>query len=110
VRIRLRAVLAKVSIDRVVDGWPQSIYCTLGPLGVGAGMIADRLQFSDALLQHEVGEIGDAVLDRVIESLELGVGLGRPLPQLGDMGRPALGSLLPAVEHRGQDFLKTVRL
>jgi hypothetical protein len=31
------------------------------------GLIPDRLQLGNAALQHRVGEIGDAVLDRVVE-------------------------------------------
>lgn len=61
----MRAVLAK--------GWPQSFYRALGPLSIGSGLIADRFQFGIAILQHQVEEIGDAVLNGVVEPLELGV-------------------------------------
>jgi hypothetical protein len=53
-------------------GRPEPIKRTLGPLSVGAGLIADRLQLGNAVLQHRVGEVGDAVLDRVVEPLEFG--------------------------------------
>ena len=42
----------------------------LGPLSVKAGLVARGLQFSDAVLQHGIGEIGDAVPDRIVEPLE----------------------------------------
>ena len=81
------------------DARPEPIQRTLGPLSVGAGLIADGLQLGNSVLQHRVGKIGDAVLDRVVEPLELGVGFGRPLAQFGDMRRSALGALLATVEH-----------
>ena len=56
-----------------------------GPLGVSTDLIADRRLLSDAVLQHQVGEIGDTVFDGVVEKLELGVGLGRPFTQSGDV-------------------------
>lgn len=55
------------------DGWPQSFYRALGPLSIGSGLIADRFQCGIAILQHQVGKIGDAVLNGVVEPLELGV-------------------------------------
>jgi hypothetical protein len=51
----------------------------LGPLRVKAGLIARGLQLGDPVLQHGVRQIGDAVLDRVVEPLEFGVCLGRAL-------------------------------
>ena len=51
----------------------------LGPLRVQAGLVAGGLQFTDAVLQDGVGQIGDAILDGVIESLEFGICLGRTL-------------------------------
>ncbi len=83
---------------------------TLGPLCVGVGLIANGLQLGNAALQHRVGKIGNAVLDGVVEPLELGVDFGRTLAQFGDMRRPTLGALFPAVQHGGQDFLETARL
>jgi hypothetical protein len=62
-----------------VTARPKPIQRTLGPLSVGAGLISRRLQLGNAVPQHGVGKIGDAVLDRVVEPLELGVCLGRPL-------------------------------
>jgi hypothetical protein len=40
----------------------------LGPLCVKADLIARGLQFTDAVLQHGGGQIGDAILDRVVHS------------------------------------------
>lgn len=61
----------------------QSFYRTLGPLGASTGLIPDRLQLGDAILQHQVGEIGDAAFDGVVEPLEFGVCLSHPLALIG---------------------------
>jgi hypothetical protein len=58
---------------------PGSFNRILGPLRVKAGLISRGLQFTNAVLQHGVGQIGDAIRDGVIESLELGICLGRAL-------------------------------
>src|SRR5262249_30837295 len=87
------------------DGRPQPIPRTLGLLSVGAGPGADGPELGHALLEHRIGDIGDAVLDRVVEALELGVRFGGTLAQFGDMRRSALSTLLAAVEHRRPDFL-----
>ena len=89
---------------------PLPFYCALGPLSVGTGLIADRLQLGNTVLQRQVGEIGDAIFNGIVEPLEFGVCLGRPLAQFSDMRRLAPGTLLPAVKNRGQDFLKVARL
>jgi len=73
--------------------------------GVGLGLIPDRLQFSDALLQAGVAEIGDTGLDGVIEPLEPKVCFRGTLVQLGDMLAPPLGALLAAVQHGGENLL-----
>ncbi len=91
-------------------GRPEPTKRTLGPLSVGVGLLADSLKLGNAVLQHGVGEIGNAVLERVVEALELGVRFGRALAQCSDMQGLALGALLAAVEHGGQDFLETRRL
>ena len=61
------------------DGRAGAINRVLGPLCVKAGLIARRLELTDAVLQHGVREIGDTVLDGVVEPLEFGVRLARPL-------------------------------
>lgn len=43
-----------------------------GKLCVSSGLIADGLQFGDSVLEDRVGEVGGAVLDRVVKTLELG--------------------------------------
>jgi hypothetical protein len=86
---------------------PNPFYRALGPLSVSTGLVADRLQFGDAVLQNHVRKIGDAIFDGVIEPLQ--VCLSRPHAQFGDMRRLALGSLLAAVENRGQNFFKPPR-
>lgn len=79
------------------DARPGALDRILGALCVGASLIPDRLQLRNSVLQHRVGEIGAAVLDRIVNPLELGVCLGPPLAQFGDMRRSALRALLAAV-------------
>jgi len=50
---------------------PEPFERTLGPLCVGVGLIADGLELRNAVLEHRVREIGNAVLDRVVEPLEI---------------------------------------
>jgi hypothetical protein len=95
--MRLRAVLANVLRACGVISRPKPIQRTLGPLCVGAGLISRGFQLGNTVLQHRVREISNAVLDRVVEPLELGVRFGRALAQGGDMCGSAL---LAAVEHR----------
>ena len=76
--MRLRAVLANVLRACGVMR-PGPFNRVLGPLCVKAGLIACSLQFTDAVLQHGVGQIYDAILDGIVEPLEFGVRLGRPL-------------------------------
>src|SRR3981189_3715586 len=78
------------------DARTEPFYGVLGSLCVSAGLVADRLELGNSVLQHRVGEIGDAVLDRVVEPLEFGVCFARSLAQFGDMRRSALGALLAA--------------
>jgi hypothetical protein len=51
----------------------------LGPLSVKAGLVARGLQFTGAVLQHGIGQIGNTILDGVVEPLEFGVCFGRAL-------------------------------
>jgi hypothetical protein len=81
------------------DARPEAFDRVLGPLCVTAGLVADRLELSNSVLQHRVREIGDAVLDRVVKPLEFGVCLAGSLAQFGDMRCSALRTLLTAVEH-----------
>src|SRR5258706_88360 len=82
----------------------------LGPLCVKAGLIARGHQFTDAVVQQGIGEIGDAVLDGVVKLLELGVCLSRPLTQFGDMRLSSLGALGATIEYVRQKPLKTLGL
>jgi hypothetical protein len=79
---------------------PSPIKHTLGPLCVGAGLIADGLQLGYAVLEHRVGDVSDAVLDGVVQALEFGFSLGRTLAQFGDMRCSALRAFLPAMQDR----------
>ena len=67
------------------DARPGAINRLLGPLRVKPGLISRSLQFIGAVLQHGIGEIGDTVLDGIVEPPEFGVCLGRPLAQFGDV-------------------------
>ena len=51
------------------DARPGALDRLLGAPCVGAGLIADGLELGNAVLQHWVGEIGNAVLDGVVEPL-----------------------------------------
>ncbi|MFO1158066.1 MAG: hypothetical protein U1E60_04440 [Reyranellaceae bacterium] len=59
------------------------------------GLIADRLEACDALLQRWIVEIGNAGIDGVIEPLQAQVGSSRPLVQLGDVFASAPDALIP---------------
>src|SRR5215471_3051021 len=52
------------------DARPEPIERTLGPLCVGAGLITDASEVGHALLEHRIGDVGDAVLDRAVDSIE----------------------------------------
>jgi hypothetical protein len=73
-------------------------------------LVARGLQFTDAVFQRRVGQIGDAILDRVVAALEFGFRLGRALGQFGNMRRSALRALFPAMEDGRQDLLETLGL
>src|SRR5262249_53453079 len=47
------------------DARPEPIERTLGPLCVSAGLITDGPKLGHTLFEHRVGDVGDAVLDRV---------------------------------------------
>jgi hypothetical protein len=53
--------------DRLLPG---TFRHRLGAVGIGLGLIADRLQTGDALLQGRIVQIGDAGLDGVIQAFE----------------------------------------
>ncbi|KRR16423.1 hypothetical protein CQ14_16245 [Bradyrhizobium lablabi] len=82
----------------------------LGPLRVKAGLVARSLQFTDAVFQHGVREIGDTVLDRIVQPLEFGVCLGRPLAQFGNVQLSSFGAFGAAIEYVRQELLKTLGL
>jgi hypothetical protein len=91
------------------DAPPDARHRILGALRVSAGLTADRLELDNAVPQHRVGEIGDAILDRVVKPLKFGVCFGRPLAQCGDMPcpgarrAPARGRALRTGSARAQD-------
>jgi hypothetical protein len=67
-----------------------------------------RIHGGNAVLQHGVGKIGDAVLDGVVEPLELGVRFGRTLAQFGDLRRSAPAINLKTAKALGLDVPATV--
>ena len=79
-------------------------------LGFGLRLVTDRFEAGDAVLERRVVQLGDAALAGVVKTLEPQICFRGPLVQLGDMFTAALGSVLAAIEHGGQDFLKPVRL
>jgi len=46
------------------------------PVGIDLRLIAEGAQIADPLLQRLVVKVGDAVLDRFVQALEPGIGLG----------------------------------
>ena len=92
------------------DGRAGAINRVLGPLSVKAGLVARGPQFTNAVLQHGVGEIGDAILDRIVKPLEFGVCLSRPLAQFGDVHLSSFGALSAAIEYVRQKLLKALGL
>src|SRR5438128_9827506 len=97
--MRLRACLANVLRACGVMLGPTRSIASWALSASAAGLVADGLEFGDAIFEHWVGEIGDAVLDSVIEPLEFGGCFGRALAQLGNMCRAALGAFLAAIEN-----------
>ncbi|WP_454627266.1 hypothetical protein [Bradyrhizobium cenepequi] len=81
------------------DARPSPIQRTLGPICVGAALVADGLQLGHALLEQRIGHVSDAVFDGVVEALEFGFRLGRTLAQFGNMRRSTNGALLPAIQN-----------
>src|SRR5579883_676409 len=75
----------------------------LGALGVGAGLLSNRLEAGDALSQARGVEIGNAGLDGVEEPVEPLVGLGDRLVLFSQVLAASLGALLAAVEDAGED-------
>ncbi|QQO37139.1 hypothetical protein JJC00_16935 [Bradyrhizobium diazoefficiens] len=78
---------------------PGAINRVLGPLRVKAGLVARGLQFTDAVLQHGIGQISDAILDGIVQPLEFGICLGRPLAQFGNVRPSVFGALGATIEH-----------
>jgi hypothetical protein len=82
----------------------------LGALGVGAGLLPNRLEAGDALFQAGSVEVGDAELAGVKEAVEALVGLSDPLVQFGQVVAAALGALLAAVEDARKDGFQSLGL
>jgi hypothetical protein len=49
------------------DARPKPIKRALGPLCVGAGLIADSLQLGHTLPQHWIGYVSDSVFDGAVD-------------------------------------------
>ncbi len=75
----------------------------LGALGVGLRLIADGLEAVDPILEGGIVDVGHVRLDGVIEALEARFRFRRAPVQFRDLLALALASLLPPVEHRGED-------
>src|SRR5665213_2064871 len=96
------------------QSWSDNGACTFqgggGTPGVGLRLIADRLQTGNAVLESWIVQIGYARFNGVIEPLESQFGLDRAFVQLRDMLAASLHALLAAVQKRGQDFFKALRI
>jgi hypothetical protein len=82
----------------------------LSALGTDFGLVTDGLEIAYTILERRIVQIGDIRLDDVLEALEAGVGLRCTSIQLGDVLALTLGSLLPPVEHRGEDRFQALGL
>ncbi len=82
----------------------------LGAPGIGLRLIAGSFQAIDAVLERRVVQVGNARLDGVVEALEAGFGFRRTPVQFANVLMLALGSLLPPVEHCGEDRFQSVGL
>ena len=71
------------------------------PLGIAPGLIAGRRQFGDPILERRIAHVDHAILDRVIEALEPGFGLGRTTFQIGDMEPPLIHPFVAAFDAIG---------
>ena len=76
----------------------------------GPDRVHQLAALGNAVLQQGVGEIGNAVLDCVVEALELGVRFGRTLAQFRDMRGSALSAFLATVQNARKDILETLGL
>lgn len=81
-----------------------------GPGGVGLRLVANGVQPSEPGFQRRVCGVRDAVLDRFVEPVELGLGLGRALAQLDQVLPPAADVIFPAVEHVAQERRQPARV
>ena len=82
----------------------------LGALGVGLRLVPDSLETLDPILERRIVDVGHARLDGVVEAFQAQFRFGGALVQLGDMLAAALGLLLPAVKHTGEDGFKPLGL
>lgn len=73
-------------------------------------LIADRGQFRDPILERRIGGVDDAILDRLVQSLQLRFGLGDTLAEFGDMSASAIISLLPALKYLIHHRRQTLRI
>ncbi|MEW5997925.1 MAG: hypothetical protein AB1729_03960 [Pseudomonadota bacterium] len=81
-----------------------------GPLGIAPGLVARGSQLGDPILERRVAYIDHTILDRLIESAELGVRLGRPALKLGGMKPAFAGPLIPTFENLIHQVFKPLRI
>ncbi|MGB3866950.1 MAG: hypothetical protein WBA29_15115 [Xanthobacteraceae bacterium] len=82
----------------------------LGSLGVGLGLIPNRLEAGDALFRHPVVLIDHTGLDGVKEPVDPLVGLGDPLVKFGEVFAATFRAVLAAFEKTGKDGLQPLGL
>jgi hypothetical protein len=81
---------------------------SLCPLGVALGLIPDRLEAVDAVLEGGVVDIGNTLFNGVVKALQSQVRFRRAFAEFGDMRAATLALLVTSIENGGKDGLQPV--
>ncbi|WP_245843928.1 hypothetical protein [Sphingomonas spermidinifaciens] len=66
---------------------------------VGLRLVAYGVQLGEPRFQCRISGVGDAILDSLVKPVQLGLGLGCALAQLGEVLATAAGVFLAPVQH-----------
>jgi hypothetical protein len=81
------------------DGWCNTFWRRSGAFGIRMSLVADSGQFRDPILERRIGGVDDAILDRLVEALQLRFSLGDALAKFGDVSVPTVIPFLPVLKH-----------
>ncbi|HTW35068.1 MAG TPA: hypothetical protein VMD53_10655 [Rhizomicrobium sp.] len=84
--------------------------CGCRSLSIGNRLVPHAGQLGDPILERRVRHVGDAVFDRLIETLQFRFGLGDALAQLRDVAPAPFGPLLTVVEQLPHHRRQTLRI